>query len=83
MQEIEAYQDLFGQNSAQMHWDLNNCQTNKHTRKKTYSFVIIALDHLQQIHSQNFKHHAEVVAIGSLVNEGVEKLNHMTIIPRV
>lgn len=47
------------------------------------SLAVVLLQDLPQVDPQDFEHHAEVVAIGPLVEEGVEEVEHMAIIPIV
>ena len=44
------------------------------------TFIVSSLEHLQQIDSQNFINHTEMIAIGSLVKETVQQVQHMSII---
>lgn len=48
---------------------------------KGQSLVIIPLQDLKQVNTQNFKHHAEMISIRPLVQERVQKIQHMRIIP--
>lgn len=48
-----------------------SAQVDGHLLKENYSFVLVLLDDLKEVHSQNLKDHAEVVSVGSFVDEGV------------
>ena len=47
---------------------------------KRKPFVVISLEHLEQIDPQDLEDHTEMVAIGSFVKEGVEEVEYVTII---
>ena len=47
---------------------------------KRKTLVVIPLQHFKQVNSQNLKDHAEVVAVGTLVEEGVEKVEDVGIV---
>ena len=47
---------------------------------KRKALVVIPLQHFKQVNSQNFKDHAEVIAVGTLVEEGVEKVKDVGVI---
>jgi hypothetical protein len=47
------------------------------------TFAVVFLQDLPQVNTEDLKHHAKVVAVWSLVEEGVEQVQHMAIIPIV
>ena len=47
---------------------------------KRKALVVIPLKHFKQVDSQNLKDHAEVVAVRTLVEEGVEKVEDVGIV---
>lgn len=49
-----------------------------HVQRET--FVIISFEDFQKIDPQDFKHHAEVVAVGPLVEERVEEVEYVAIV---
>lgn len=44
------------------------------------SFVIVPFEHFKQVDSQDLKHHAKMITIGSFVKERVEEVEHMAVI---
>ena len=46
-------------------------------KRKRHSFIVISFDYLQEIHSQDFKHHYEMLSIWSMMNERIQKLGAM------
>jgi len=65
MQVVQTNQDLLGHSSH--NW-------------KRDSLVIVALHDFQKIDSENFKHHDEMLAIGTRVEEGIQKLNSVAVL---
>lgn len=46
-----------------------------------YSFVVVLFDDFEQVDPQNLEDHAEMISVRPLVYKGVEKLDHVTVIP--
>lgn len=57
VQEIESDQHLLGNLSAEMEWD---------------SLIIISLDDLQQVDTQDLKDEAKMISIRSLVDKRIQ-----------
>lgn len=45
------------------------------------SFIVVPFQDLEQVNTQNFKHHAEVVSVRSFIQERVQQIKHVTVIP--
>ena len=43
-------------------------------QRKWHSLVVISLDDLQEVDSQNLKHHDEMLPVWTMVDEGVKQL---------
>ena len=65
VQIVKAHQALLGHDTNEGHW---------------HTFVIIALDHLQKVDAEDLEDHDEVLPVGAMVQEAVQKLNTATIV---
>ena len=65
IEEIKAHEDLPGDFLDKI---------------KRKSLVVIPLQHFKQINSQDLKDHAEVVAVGTFVEEGVEEVEDVGVV---
>ena len=66
VEEIKPHQDLSCNFFDQIEWK---------------SFVVISFQDLKQVYTKNFKNHAEMISIRGFVQERVEQVKYMTIIP--
>jgi len=44
-------------------------------KRERDTLIIIALDNLEKVHTEDFEDHNEMLAIGTMMNEGIEKLH--------
>lgn len=65
VEEIKTYEYLSGNFSAEVKRD---------------TLVVVSLDDFQEIDTEDFEDKAEVVSVGSFVDEGVEELNNLAIV---
>jgi len=42
-----------------------------------HAFIVVSFDDLQEVHTQNLKHHDEVLTIWSMMNERIQQLGAM------
>ena len=47
---------------------------------KRQSFVVVAFEDFKQVDSKDFEDHAEMVAVGSFIEEGVKQVEYMAVI---
>ena len=48
---------------------------------KRKPLIIIPLEHLEQINPQNLKHHTKMISIRPFIQERIQQVKHMRIIP--
>ena len=46
----------------------------------TAEVVVVSFDDVEEVYSHDLEHHAEVVAVGAAVDEGVEELDDAAVI---
>ena len=67
VQEVQSDEDLLGYDASEVHRN---------------SLVAVALDNLEQIHSEDLEYHAKVVSVGPPVDEAVQQLNNLAVVSR-
>ena len=67
MQVVQAHQALLCHDANEGHGD---------------TLVIIALDNFEQVDSKDFKHHHEVLSMGTVMQEAVQKLDAVAVVAR-
>lgn len=65
VEEVESHQDLPG--------DLLD-------EVEGQALVVVPFEYFEEVDSQDFEDHAEVVAVGSLVEEGVEEIEYVAVV---
>ena len=65
VQEVKTHEDL-------------SCDFLDKVKRK--SFVVVAFEDFEEVDSKDFEDHAEVVAVGPLVEEGVEEIEDVGVI---
>jgi hypothetical protein len=66
VQVVQTHQALLGHNSH---------------KRKGHTLVVVALDHLKQVHSKDLKHHHEMFSMRTVMEETVEQLHTVTVFP--
>lgn len=46
-----------------------------------HALIVVALNHFQQVDSQDFKHHNEVLPMGSIMKQAIQKLYGVGVLP--
>lgn len=66
VQIVETYKTLFGDLSGKL---------------DRAAVVIVLFDQFKKVYTQDLKHHTEMIAIWTFVDEGIEQLNNVAVVP--
>lgn len=75
--QIRVDDSAYSVEEVQAHKDLSGDLLDEVERK---SFVVVAFEDFEEVDAEDFEDHAEVVAIGTLVEEGVEKVEDVAVV---